>query len=209
VTFTNNGSASLSVSGFSFGGANPGDFTTGTDSCRLAIAPGSSCTVQVRFAPQAQGSRSATFTILSNAGRAGSVVLSGSAGPLPQGPPGNTGSAGTPGAQGPQGAQGPAGPPGAAATVLPASAARDAKASCRVTKRRGHPEAGCKVSLESVSEGLLRWKLVHGGRVYQHGLAIVNGGRAMIQLQGLSRLPAGQYRLRIPGAADKPRFRLP
>ena len=48
----------------SIGGANPGDFSIGTDTCAGAtVSPGGSCTIQVQFAPTALGSRSATLDI--------------------------------------------------------------------------------------------------------------------------------------------------
>jgi hypothetical protein len=71
VTVSNNGSAPLVVLGFSYAGNNAGDFFTGNDSCRGKIVPGASCAAQVRFAPQAKGSRSATLSVLSNAGSPG------------------------------------------------------------------------------------------------------------------------------------------
>jgi hypothetical protein len=112
VTVTNNGSAPLVVLGFATSGTNPDDFFTATDNCGAQIAPGSNCTVKVRFAPQAQGSRSATLSVLSNAPTATPVALTGTAGPLPQGPAGATGATGANGATGATGATGPAGATG-------------------------------------------------------------------------------------------------
>jgi hypothetical protein len=112
LTITNNGSAPLVVSGFATGGANPGDFLTGNTSCLAPVAPGSDCTVEVRFAPQAEGSRSATLSVLSNAPASTAVTLSGTAGPLPRGDTGPTGPQGDTGPTGPQGDTGPTGPQG-------------------------------------------------------------------------------------------------
>ena len=116
VSLTNNGTAPLVVAGFVFGGLNPDDFTTDSDTCRAALEPGASCTVQVRFAPQAQGARAATLTVLANAPTNTTISLQGVAGPLPQGPigaTGQTGAAGTPGADGAGGTAGVTGQPGA------------------------------------------------------------------------------------------------
>jgi hypothetical protein len=67
VTMTNPGTASLTISGYTFSGANPGDFTTGNN-CTSKLAPGASCGVSVRFKPTAIGARSAALNISSSAG---------------------------------------------------------------------------------------------------------------------------------------------
>jgi hypothetical protein len=62
------------------------------------VAPGASCQIGVRFAPQAAGASSATVTLLTNAAPAPqAVALSGVGGGLPQGPAGATGPAGAAG----------------------------------------------------------------------------------------------------------------
>jgi hypothetical protein len=123
LTFTNNGSAPLVFSAFVFGGTNASDFFTGSDdSCHVAIAPGASCSLQVRYAPAAAGSSSATITAVTNAATNAAVTLTGTAGALPAGPQGPAGAdgstgpagpAGTPGSNGADGAAGPTGPAGA------------------------------------------------------------------------------------------------
>ena len=216
VTVTNNGSAPLAVSGFAFTGTNSGDFTTGADTCHSAVAPGGSCTVQVRFAPQAQGSRSATLTVLSNAPTTNAISLSGSAGPLPQGPAGptgatgstgatgQTGEAGPAGAQGPQGLQGTAGPAGAQGPQgSQGPAGKDAKVTCTVTraKRAKKVKVTCKVALVAATRAELRWRLVRHGRVYAHGVAVARRHRATVRIPRVDRLPHGRYLLRIAGRA--------
>ena len=67
VKVTNNGSAPLAVSGFAIDGSNPGDFVTTNNGCANRVAPGSSCSVRVRFTPKAQDSSSAALSVLSNA----------------------------------------------------------------------------------------------------------------------------------------------
>ncbi|MGO9909389.1 MAG: choice-of-anchor D domain-containing protein [Solirubrobacteraceae bacterium] len=65
LTIGNTGTGPLNVSGFSTAGANPGDFLI-ADMCQQPVAPGSSCQVGVRFAPQAKHGRTATLSVLSN-----------------------------------------------------------------------------------------------------------------------------------------------
>jgi hypothetical protein len=177
VTATNNGSAPLVVSGFAVSGANPGDFFTSNDSCHSTIAPGSACTVQVRFGPQAQGARAGTLTVLTNAPANPTVSLAGTAGPLPQGPTGPTGPTGpigpigpigptgpvgengNVGPQGPQGGTGPQGSTGSNGnngaqgpkgdTGPQGRPGRDAKVTCRIRrlKRTRKVKVTCKVVL--------------------------------------------------------------
>ncbi|HUZ14613.1 MAG TPA: choice-of-anchor D domain-containing protein, partial [Gaiellaceae bacterium] len=97
VTITNNGSAPLVISGLAFSGAKPGDYFVGSSTCGGSVAPGSSCAVGVRFAPQATGASSASLDITSNVPSGNnptstqSVPLSGTGGKLPAGPPGPPG----------------------------------------------------------------------------------------------------------------------
>ena len=67
--------------GFTFSGTSSDDLMTSSDTCHAAVEPGDSCSVQIRFVPQAQGSRSATLTALTDAVTDPSTLLSGSAGP--------------------------------------------------------------------------------------------------------------------------------
>jgi hypothetical protein len=77
VTVTNNGSAPLVVTGFETGGVWPDDFVTENSTCASRVDPGSNCTVEVRFAPNAKGSRSATLSVLSNAPTSREITLTG------------------------------------------------------------------------------------------------------------------------------------
>ena len=80
LTVTNSGAAPLVISGVQTGGTNPGDYLI-DDVCQQPVAPGSSCQIGVRFAPQAAGTRTATLTVLSNAPTApAAVTLSGTGG---------------------------------------------------------------------------------------------------------------------------------
>jgi hypothetical protein len=125
LTITNSGTAPLAISGLTFGGSQSEDFLVGSNGCLGQIAPSDSCELTVRFAPQAEGARSATLLIASNdpSGPA-SVPLSGTGGSLPQGPPGP---GGPPGAAGPPGTAGPpgsAGPPGTQSGAGPGACRR-------------------------------------------------------------------------------------
>jgi uncharacterized repeat protein (TIGR01451 family) len=82
VTVTNaaaSGSQSLTLGQLTVGGTNAAEFSLGNDTCSNAsLAPGGSCTVDVRFAPSQVGSRSANLNITSNAASSpDSVALSG------------------------------------------------------------------------------------------------------------------------------------
>ena len=73
VTLTNNGTAGLTVSGI---GASSG--FSQTNNCGSSIAAGSSCTINVSFAPTASGSDSGTMSVTDNAtGSPHTVSLSG------------------------------------------------------------------------------------------------------------------------------------
>jgi hypothetical protein len=117
LTLSNAGQQALSLSGLSFAGADPADFLIGSDTCLGFIDPGSSCQLTIYFAPEAEGSRSASLQIQSNdyAKSPASVPLSGTGGQLPQGPAGQSGAPARTerlGRRGPAGPAGPAGRPG-------------------------------------------------------------------------------------------------
>src|SRR5262249_44870845 len=73
VTLSNNGNSSLAISSISVSG----DFAQ-TNSCGNTLAPGSSCSITVTFAPTTSGSRAGTLTVSDNAaGSPQTVSLSG------------------------------------------------------------------------------------------------------------------------------------
>jgi hypothetical protein len=72
VTITNCGTSNLVVSAITITGANAGDFTNLSAACGT-VTTGSTCTVNLQFAPSAGGTRSATLVISNNA--AGSPQL--------------------------------------------------------------------------------------------------------------------------------------
>jgi hypothetical protein len=93
-------------------GAGADDYDVVDNDCP-AVAPDNAsvtCTVKLRFVPQASGARQAA---LGFAAFGSTVTLAGTGGQLPQGPAGNDGSTGNDGATGPQG---PAGIDGANGT---------------------------------------------------------------------------------------------
>jgi hypothetical protein len=68
VTVSNSGTAALTLSGLTLGGAAAGDFVQGgTCTASTSLAVGASCTVGFTFTPGATGARSATLTLASNA----------------------------------------------------------------------------------------------------------------------------------------------
>jgi uncharacterized repeat protein (TIGR01451 family) len=80
VTITSTGTAGLRVNGDTLSGANPGDFNLVGGSCPatpFTLAAGTSCTVDVYFAPTATGPRSATLAFSDDAGTSPQQVLLG------------------------------------------------------------------------------------------------------------------------------------
>jgi hypothetical protein len=205
VTVVNEGWTDLVVDGFGLGGANPDDFIVGGDTCGAAVQPSESCSVQVRFAPQAVGSRSATLETLGNDPGASDVTLSGDAGSLPPaGPPGSPGADGDDGAAGSAGAPGSPGAPGAdgppGADGAQGAPGRDATVTCRVKKAGKHRiKVTCTVTLAVADQATLRWRLRRAGRTVARGTVEARRYRAKIGLDELSRLPEGRYSLRIEG----------
>jgi hypothetical protein len=122
LTITNEGGNPLSITGTTFADSaspltsdHPEDFLIGSSSCLGPVAFEATCRLTVRFAPQGEGTRTASLQIASNAGAGTTVIaLSGTGGSLPQGPPGATGPTGATGPGGAAGSPGAAGPGGAA-----------------------------------------------------------------------------------------------
>jgi len=77
VTLSNTGGSNLVVYSISVSGTYAGDFKE-TNNCPAAIAPNAGCTINVSFAPTAQGARTASVVITDNSsGGLQSVALSG------------------------------------------------------------------------------------------------------------------------------------
>jgi len=84
ITITNTGGANLRVSEISITGADPANFALGGQTCTDGpIAPNTSCTVNVRFAPRSSGQRIATLAVASDAGATLDVALTGRGVPPP------------------------------------------------------------------------------------------------------------------------------
>jgi archaellum component FlaF (FlaF/FlaG flagellin family) len=66
VTVTNTGTTALDISRVGVTGTDAGDFTP-TNHCPSSLAPTDSCTIEVKFAPSATGSRTADLTVIDNA----------------------------------------------------------------------------------------------------------------------------------------------
>jgi subtilase family serine protease len=66
VTLTNTGTGSLSITSIGLTGTNPGDYSD-TYTCGSSLAAGANCSISVKFAPTATGTRSATVSIVDNA----------------------------------------------------------------------------------------------------------------------------------------------
>jgi len=186
VTYTNEGNQPLTIGGFALGGPDGDQFLTGTDTCRQTIAPGASCVLQVRFAPQAPGNASATLTALTNAPENPVTALTGIASAPAVGPPGPPGPAGPTGATGQTGPRGPAG--------------KNAKVTCKVKKNGVKTKVTCKVKLaKPKSSASVAWRLTRRQRTVAHGVARARNGRVRLDLPHAGRLPPGRYVLHLAG----------
>ncbi len=66
LTLSNPGSATLTITGISLAGMNPGDFAQ-TNTCGSSLAAAASCTISVTFTPASAASFSATISVADNA----------------------------------------------------------------------------------------------------------------------------------------------
>lgn len=64
VTLTNGNGATINISSFSFTGANPGDFSVFSKTCGSTLAPSTSCSLNILFAPTGTGTRTATLNLV-------------------------------------------------------------------------------------------------------------------------------------------------
>jgi len=65
VSMTNNGATPLTISGFAFRGADPGDFTE-SNNCPATLNAGAACSVSITFTPAKTGARTATLVVTNN-----------------------------------------------------------------------------------------------------------------------------------------------
>lgn len=194
VTITNGGSSALGVTGASFGGADADDFLVGSSTCGGQVQPGQACQLTVRFAPQAQGTRTATLQIQSDDPNSpATVTVTGTGGQLPQGTPGATGPQGPAGAAGPRGKTGPAG--------------KVELIKCRtvVKNNKGHRRKVRECTGRLVSgtvkftvPGATRAAITRGRLLYANGESIAIGhGRLQLLMTKLRPLTRGRYTLTL------------
>ena len=194
VTVSNSGPGALNVTGLQLGGSAPADFYVSSSTCAGAIPAGSSCQVTVRFAPMAQGPRSAALVIASDdPASPASVSLSGSGTPPPQGPAGN------PGARGPQGANGKV------------ELVRCKTVTKTITKTINHKRQQVKVTQLQCTARLVtgpikfttagaavKASISRGSVLYATGVSVPTGaGHSQVILRELRRLRAGRYTLTL------------
>jgi len=67
ITLTNKGTVTLSISGITITGTNPGDFAQ-VNNCSTSLAAGASCSIAVTFTPTATGARFADVSVGDNGG---------------------------------------------------------------------------------------------------------------------------------------------
>ncbi|MGA9316209.1 MAG: choice-of-anchor D domain-containing protein, partial [Solirubrobacteraceae bacterium] len=107
------GSEALQIHNVQPSGADASDFIVTADECSgETLQPAQRCTLLVRFAPSAEGPRSASLTVHAANVTGLEIPLSGEGGQLPSGEKGAQGELGKQGQQGAPGQQGPLGPKG-------------------------------------------------------------------------------------------------
>jgi virginiamycin B lyase len=200
VTIGNTGQADLSIDALSLTGADPGDFPVSSNGCFAVISPGQSCQLTISFAPEAEGSRSATLEISSNdfANSPYDVPLSGTAVPRP-GPSGASGPTGSPGPQDPgasAGTAGSAGTPG-----LPGAGGKLELMTCTVTRRHRHTISECRgraVSGNVKFTSAAQANLTRGRRTYATGAgARLDRDTVELVLRELRPVRPGRYTLTL------------
>jgi Abnormal spindle-like microcephaly-assoc'd, ASPM-SPD-2-Hydin len=68
VTVKNVGTTTVTFTGFSIGGTNPGDYLIASKTCGSTLAGAATCTVSVQFKPTITGTRKATLRVADNGG---------------------------------------------------------------------------------------------------------------------------------------------
>src|SRR5579875_2909570 len=214
VTITGAGQGQTTLGQVSVGGTDAGDFLVVDDQCSWqTLNPGSSCTVGLRFAPQADGAtvRDATLKVPYEAGPnapAGAALpATGVAGDALEGTaqPAASGSAGAAGPQGPAGAPGRAGSDGRIELVVCTALTTRGRhgGSRRLTAQR------CRARLVSGTvtfnaSSVERATLTRGRIVYAVGVA--RGAFAQLRLRRALR--AGTYTLTERGRRGSERTRV-
>ncbi len=171
------GSEPLQIYNVQPSGADASDFIVTADECTgETLQPAETCTLAVRFAPSAEGPRSASLTVHAANVTGLGIPLSGEGGGrLPSGEKGSQGEPGKQAPQGTSGQQGPAGAKGATgvrghrgAKGARGPAALDAKVTCRLVKSRR--KITCSVTLKGkATRRSVQARLTKNGRTYARG----------------------------------------
>lgn len=190
------GSEALQIHNVQPGGADASDFIVTADECTdETLQPAETCTLLVRFAPSAEGPRSASLTVHAANVTGLEIPLSGEGGQLPSGEKGTQGETGKQGPQGAPGQQGPLGPKGETGShgSRGAKGARgptgpNARVTCRLAG--DHRKITCSVKLygKTVKDSS-QARLTMGGRVYARG--------PLASLRPSQTLPRGAYMLHL------------
>ena len=193
VTITNTGTAPLTISGLTFGGADPSDFLDGSDNCRGSVADGASCHAAIYFAPQGAGGRSATLIVSSNDPSSPQTIsLTGTGGSLPTGPSGSNGTNGTNGTTGangttgPTGAIGPQGPPGPEAVYI-----------CRRRRGNGFFPIACFVQIIGSRGEHVSATISRDGIIYASGHMTLTAAHGSFAPRSSRALRRGRYVLTV------------
>lgn len=199
VTITNHDDKPMHVRGVTFGGAAADDFVLASDDCRAPVDTGDTCSLRIRFAPTAPGTRTATLSIVSTASALDPIALTGTAGPLPTGPAGATGPQGTLGVPGPAGTPGatgtpgPAGPEGARGPAGKAGQIRIV--TCRTVKKRQRCTTRTVAGNATFTTSARATASLHrGGRVVARGSATRTRG---LSLRAARAVKPGRYTLKL------------
>ena len=211
VTVTNNGTTTLDIAGVLPSGADPSDYLI-VDGCLAPVQPNASCTIGVRFAPQAPGASSATLTLVSNSPDAPAIDVSGtgtapaSGETGPTGPKDASGAAGSTGPKDASGATGSTAPIGATAAHGPAGAI-GATGARRPARPAGKVVCGVTFAARSVctlefvpgtspvaARSRVRFVVTRGRHAVRSGALRLATGRKIIR-RGLGRLPRARYTL--------------
>ena len=185
ITVHSTGERALRIQRLRKIGLTPDDYLITTDTCTGAIvAPGGTCTIAVRFAPEAAGPHEANLQIDSDAPVNGifDVPLNGTGGALPAGPAGPPGSDGSPGVS-------------ANARALLATVFAADRQSVRAGKR-------LRLRYVSTMDALVTVELRRGTRVVRRFTATAVAGRNTLTFRPPGR---GRYTLALTAVAGDQR----
>jgi hypothetical protein len=190
------GSEALQIHNVQPSGADASDFIVTADDCTgETLQPAETCTLLVRFAPSAQGPRSASLTVHAANVTGLEIPLSGEGAQLPsdekgaQGEPGKQGSQGTSGQQGPAGLKGETGAHGSkGAKGARGPAGPNTRVTCHLARNRR--KVTCSVKLYGkTTKDSSQAQLTKSGHTYARGtLASLHPSRV---------IPRGTYTLRL------------